>query len=130
MRFELWLGLAGFILICIGNIVIITRYVSSIESKVNEKFNVALNILRKEFEDDNAKQRHEFVETLKPLQTHIANYEKKHYQLELYIRDNYIEVPTFQHALKDIKDITTEIFRKLDKINEDSINWRRGKSST
>lgn len=130
MKFELLLGLAGFILVCIGNIVIITRYVSSIESKVNEKFNVALNILRKEFEDDNVKQRHEFVETLKPLQAHIAMYEQKHYQLELYIRDNYIEVSTFQNALKDLKDMINEIFRKLDKINEDSIVWRRNKSST
>lgn len=78
------------------------------------EFSNDIRLLKKEFDEENQTLRHEIAETLKPIQAHIAIYEEKHYKLELYIRDNYIEVDTFRNALDEIKSNIKDIANKID----------------
>lgn len=127
MNAQLWFMMAGILITAIINIVILTKYISTIKLAVEANFTKALQVLKKELEEKDDTLRHEVAETLKPIQIHIARYEEKHYKLELYIRDNYIEVDTFRNAIEEIKDLVRGIAGKVDKMNDDSVNWRREK---
>lgn len=122
---EWYFTLGGMIFTAIVNIVIVTKYLTNIELKVEtiraqgektltEKFNKSLQILEKELNEKDDTLRHDIGESLKPIKTLTTDYEKKHYQLEIYIRDNYISVDTFKEVINEIKNDIKDIGRKLD----------------
>ena len=122
---EVWLTAAGFLLTLLIIVGTVTRKLSIVELSISEKISNSLVSIRIEFDEKNQRLRDELDETFKAIRTHIGEYEKKHYELELYIRDNYIEVPTFQNALTEIKDLVKDLVRKVDKISDDSFIWRK-----
>lgn len=114
---QFWLGFAGIIITIMGATVRITRFVSVqneiLKDLVYRKFNEA----RLNLDSESGKLRQEFGETLKALKSHVERYEEKLYQVELYIRDNYIEVPTFRDIINEIKANLKELSTKLDNFN-------------
>lgn len=115
----------GCLLTSITLIVKVTNLVAAIEPTMTAKIAEAMRLLRQEFKEENDVLRHEFGETLKPIREHIRIYETKHQELELYIRDNYIEVDTFKNALTDIKDLIKEVKNDVKKISDENNKWRK-----
>lgn len=113
-NWHLWLGIAGLLITIIGATIKITRFISKendiLKTLLYNKFNEA----KEDIDNETNNLRHEFGETLKSLRTHVEAYEQKLYQVELYIRDNYIEVPTFSEVIKEIKADIKALSIKLD----------------
>lgn len=114
----------GCLLTSVTLVVKVTRLVTSIDLTINTKVSEA----KKEFYLQNDKLRKEVAETVIPLKTLVGNYEAKHFELELYIRDNYIEVSTFKEVMNDIKNSISDLSKKIDQMSRDSVNWRKGKT--
>lgn len=92
-------------------------FVGTEVKKLKEEFSIDFKSLKKELDEETQTLRHEIAEVLKPIQAHIAIYEEKHYKLELYIRDNYIEVDTFRNALGEIKSDIKDLGIKIDDLS-------------
>lgn len=117
----------GCLLTSITLVVKVTNTISSLKDNINK----AVKDLKKEFDEENDSLRHEMGEALKPIREHISLYEKKHYELELYMRDNFIEVDTFRNALGEIRDLITEVKTNIKEMSTENNSWRkevRGKS--
>jgi len=126
MTYQFWLTLGGMVVTFLFSVITITakvtRIVTTHETNVDAKL-IAHDVevktfVRQKIEDDGKLLRDNISETLRSIKTHIERYEEKHYKLELYIRDNYIEVPTFKDALTDIKSLIVEVKEKLDNLTE------------
>lgn len=115
---QIWIAAAGLaftvVVTTIGATIRITRFISkenrNLEQLVYRKFTEAKSNLDTEAD----KLRHEFGETIKALRTHVEIYEEKLYNVELYIRDNYIEVPTFKEVINELKKDIKDLTKKLD----------------
>lgn len=119
----------GCLITSITLIVKVTRLISSIELNIGVKISDTKSTIKTEFYRENEKLRSEVATALIPLRSLVEGYERKHSELELYIRDNYIEVDTFSNAIGEIKTMMKDLSVKLDRMNDDSLNWRRGQSS-
>lgn len=124
LTLEMWVGISGLLFGVALQIIIVTRFLSKMEASLIKTVNDAKDILKKEWDHENDTLRHELAETLKPIQTHISRYEEKHYKLELYIRDKYIEVTTFQQALGEIKELINELKEQSETIRKETNIWR------
>ncbi len=129
MNVTAWIMVAiaaiGCLLTSVTLVVKVTNLVSSIEPTITAKIAEAIKQVRLEFKEENDVIRHELGEALKPIREHISLYEEKHYKLELYIRDNYIEVDTFRNALDDIKALIKEVKDNVKTIAEADTSWRK-----
>lgn len=122
---AIFIAAIGCALTAISLIVKVTNAINKSELTIVTKINDITTSIKKEFYEENDRLRHELSETLKPIQTHIALYEEKHYKLEIYIRDNYIEVSTFKGALAEIRDLISEVKSRVEKIGDADISWRK-----
>lgn len=111
----------GCLLTSITLVVKVTNAIASLKENISK----AVKDLKKEFDEENDNLRHEMGEALKPIREHISLYEKKHYELELYMRDNFIEVDTFRNALTEIKDLINEVKVNVKEMNTDNNSWRK-----
>lgn len=111
---EFWIGFAGIIITIIGATVRITRFISKQNEELTQLVYRKFNEARLNLDSESGKLRLEFGETLKALKVHVERYEEKLYQVEIYIRDNYIEVPTFKDIIDDIKKDIRDLSGKLD----------------
>lgn len=123
---EFWVAAIGCIITCIGLIVAVTKSITGLKIFVIQELQLAINKIREENNKENLRLRREIGETLNALKEHIRIYEIKHQELELYIRDNYIEVPTFSRAIEDLKNTIAELFRKLDGVLAAKNTMRHG----
>jgi hypothetical protein len=122
---ETWqfaLGVLGIMITIVGGFIKMTRKVSEVEISLLEKIEAKDKETRGQLMLAVDRSRTEFGESLKAIKQHsidaherIDHLHIKHQELELYIRDNFVGVPSFKDFAGRVEKFMERLDEKMTK---------------
>lgn len=109
---------ASLLLVVITSAVIVTRRLSQTEISLLKAIEDKQIETRKALLIEVDRSRHDFSETVSAIRAHADLAHTKIQEVELYIRDNYVEVGSFNRVMDRIEKVINSIDQKVDALGE------------